>query len=104
MAKEAKTQVWTIKMGDVNYAWRASEDAYKGIADSLGVKQGKDTDNNLVYGSDNKPPRVRVNCANGQSFLRFCDPNKLESVIIKGSINGKKLNGQKINSVRAVQG
>jgi hypothetical protein len=104
MAKEAKTVIWLVKMGDINYAWRADEDAYKGIAAELGVKQAKDTDNNVVFGSKNKPPRVRVNCADKKSYLRFCDPSKLESLIVKNTLGSKKLLGSKINSVRAVQG
>jgi hypothetical protein len=104
MAKEAKTVIWTVKMGAIKYGWRADEEAYKGIADELGVEKAKDTDNNVVFGSSNKPPRVRVNCADKKSYIRFCDPSKLEALITKGSLNSKKLKGSKINSVRTLQG
>jgi hypothetical protein len=103
MAKEAKTQPYYVKMGGVKYGFRVSPDAYKGIEKELGVVKAKDTDNDVVYGADNKPPRVNVNCANGRTYVRFCDPSKLEGLITKGSLNKKKLNGQEINSVRAKQ-
>lgn len=104
MAKEAKTEVYVIKMGGVKYGFRAKSGAYKGIESELGVDKAKDTDNNVVFGSSNKPPRVRINLANGKSAIRFCDPGKLEALITKGSLNKKKLDGQEINSVRALQG
>lgn len=103
MAKEAKTELFYVKMGGVKYGFRVNPDAYKGIEKELGVVKSKDTDNDVVIGASNKPPRVNVNCANGKSFIRFCDPSKLEALITKGSLNKKKLNGQEINSVRAKQ-
>ena len=104
MAKEVKTQAYVVKMGSIKYGFRAAPDAYNGIEKELGVEKVKDTDDNVVFGSDNKPPRVYVNTANGKSYKRFCDPSKLEALITKGSLNKKKLYGQNINSVRAVQG
>lgn len=104
IAKEAKTVLWTVKLAGIKYGFRARKEAYDGIASELGVELAKDTDNNIVMGSDNKPPRVRVNCADGKSYIRFCDPKKLEALITKGSLNNKKLLGSKINSVRALQG
>jgi hypothetical protein len=104
MAKEAKNEIWTIKMGAITYAWHAPEDAYKGIADELGVEKAKDTDNNIIFGSSNKPPRIRINTADKKSYIRFCDPGKLEALITKGSLNSKKIKGSKINSVRTLQG
>lgn len=103
MAKEAKTQPYWVKMGSVKYGFRVNEDAYKGVEKELGVVKAKDTDDGVVYGASNKPPRVNINCANGRSYVRFCDPSKLEALITKGSLNKKKLNGQEINSVRAKQ-
>lgn len=104
MAKDAKTIIYKVKMGSFFFAFRAPADADKGLESGLGVIKAKDTDDNLALGSANKPPRVRVNLANGKSYLRFCDPGKLESLITKGTLNGKKYDGQNINSVRAVQG
>lgn len=104
LKKEAKTVIWVVKMGGVKYGFRAAEEAYKPIAKELGVELAKDTDNNVVMGSSNKPPRVRVNCADGKSYIRFCDPSKLDALITKGSLNSKTLLGSKVNSVRTLQG
>ena len=103
LAKDAKSALWVVKMGKIKYGFRASEDAYKDIGTALGVAKVKDTDDDVVFGSDNKPPRVYVNTASGKSYKRFCDPAKLESLITKGSLNKKKLYGENINSVRCVQ-
>ena len=92
-------------MGGVKYAWRADEDAYEKIAGALGVKKAKDTDNKLIFGSNSmKPARVRINLANKKSILRFADPGKVEGLIVNGTLNGKKYDGQNINSVTLVQG
>lgn len=86
MAKEAKTALYYVKMGNVKYGFRVDPDAYKGIEKELGVVKAKDTDNDIVIGASNKPPRVNINCANGKTFIRFCDPSKLEGLITKGSL------------------
>lgn len=103
LAKDAKTTLWVVNMGKVKYGFRAAEDAYKDVGSILGVVKAKDTDDNVVLGSDNKPPKVYINTANGKSYKRFCDPAKLEALITKGSLNKKKINGENINSVRCVQ-
>lgn len=104
MAKDSKTKIFVIDLKSIKYAWRAAKDAYKGIANELGVKEAKDTDNNLVYGSNQpKPVKVRLNLANKTSRLRYADPSKIEDLIVKGSLNGKKFDGQNINSVSVVQ-
>lgn len=105
MARDSKTQIFYIDMGGVRYAWRAGKDAYKGLESALGVKKAKDTDNKLVFGSNSmKPARVRINLANKTSILRFADPGKVEDLIVKGTLNGKKFERQNINSVTLVQG
>jgi hypothetical protein len=103
IAKQAKNQSYYVKMGTAKYGFRAPEEAYKGVEKLLGVVVSKDTDDGIQYGSENKPPRVWVNCANGKSYKRFCDPSKLEALITKGSLNKNKLKGYNVNSVRAVQ-
>jgi hypothetical protein len=102
---EAKTQIYYIDMAGTKYAWRSAKDAYKDIEGPLGVKQAKDTDSGLVFGANSmKPVKVRINLANKRSILRFADPGKCEELVVKGSLNGKKYDGQNINSVSLVQG
>jgi len=97
---EIKTQIFRIKLGTVNYAWRAAKEAYSSVQKALGVESAKDTDNNLVFGANSpKPARVRLNLANKKSVLLFADPSKIEDLIVKGTLNGKKYRGQNINSV-----
>jgi hypothetical protein len=100
---ESKSQIYKVKMGGLFFAFRASKNAYKGINAGLGVLIAKDTDDNLAFGAAVRPPRVRINLANGSSIIRYCDPGKLEELITKGSLNKRKFNGQNINSVRIVQ-
>jgi hypothetical protein len=104
MAKDSKTKLHKVKMGGYFYAFRAPKDAYKSIGSALGVLDAKDTDDNLAIGAAVRPPKVRLNLANGKAVIRYCDPNKIESVIVKGALNGKKYDGQNINSVRALNG
>lgn len=103
MAKESITKLFYVKLGTVKYGFRVNPNSYKGIEKELGVVRAKDTENGISLNCKNKPPRVNVNCANGKSFIRFCDPSKIEGLITKGTANGKKLNGQNINSVTAKQ-
>jgi CxxC motif-containing protein len=104
MPTDAKSQVYVIQLKSVNFAWRAKKDDYKGIANELGVKVAKDTDDNLVFGSNRpRPVKVRINLANKKSRIRYADPAKIEDLIIKGTLNGKKFEGQNINSVTVVQ-
>jgi hypothetical protein len=99
----ATYQRYVVDMDGVKYGFFASEDAYDDIADALGVDKASDTDNNIQYGSDNKPPKVRINTKDGRSYKRFCDPDNLTGLITRGTLNSKKINGKDINSVRAVQ-
>jgi len=100
-AKESKTKIFFVELGKkkVKYAWRAAADAYKGIADALGVKEAADTDDGLIFGGRPKPPKVRLSLANKTSVIRFCDPGKIEELTIDGTLNNKKYDGQNINSV-----
>lgn len=93
------------------YAFRAPEDAYKGLEKDLGVIKAKESEGGLVYGANSpKPARVRVNFEGGGSTTRFCDPGKLEAVTIGGKLNRKTVNiskrfrNKKISSVTAIQG
>lgn len=101
-AKDSKSELYKVKMGGYNYGFRAPKNSYKGL-EGLGVTKAKDTEDNLAIGANVKPPKVHVNLANGKSLKRFCAPDKIESVIVKGALNGKKYDGQNINSVRALK-
>ena len=111
--------VYYIKIGSgiggaivpFKYAFRAPEDAYKGLEAALGVFKAKENEGGLVYGANSpKPARVRINFEGGGSTTRFCDPGKLEGVTIGGKLNKKTVNisqrfrNKKISSVTAVQG
>lgn len=93
------------------YAFRAPENAYKGLESQLGVVRAKEAEGGLVYGANSpKPARIRINFEGGGSTTRFCDPGKLEGVTIGGKLNRKTVNisdrfrNKKISSVTAVQG
>lgn len=100
---QKKTQIYYINIGggiaDVGsfkYAWRSSKDSYKGIADSLGVKEAKDTEQGLIFGANNpRPAEIRISYTHSsgetRTVTRFCEPDKLSSVTTGGTINGKKI-------------
>ncbi|WP_013320806.1 hypothetical protein [Gloeothece verrucosa] len=105
MATDSKTAIFYINLAGTKYSWRAKKDDYKGIDKELGVTLAKDTEDNLVFGVDRpKPVRVRINLAGARPIIRFADPQKIEPLTVKGSLNGKKYNGKNINSVTVVQG
>ncbi|MBD2503415.1 hypothetical protein [Anabaena azotica] len=103
MATEAKTQVYYINIGGglanvgaVRWAWRGRKNLYKNIASGLGVVLAKDTDKGLVYGTNSpRPAEVRINYTDSTgkaaSTIRFCEPDKLNSVTHGGALNGKKV-------------
>lgn len=111
--------VYYIKLGSgiggavapVKYAFRAPEDAYKGLESALGVIKAKENEGGLVFGANSpKPARVRINFEGGGSTERFCDPAKLEGVTIGGKLNKKKVEiagrwrDKKISTVTSIQG
>ena len=83
-------------VGEIKFGFYAPDDAYDGIADELGVT--KLSDNNSARGvafgiNSPKPPKVRlsgevsqVGGALTKSTLRYCDPDKLGSVL-NGALN-----------------
>lgn len=95
-----KSEAFYIDLGGIKYGWRAPKDSYKGLDKSLGVKKAKAKEKNLVYGADNKPPRVRLNLEKGSPLVRFCDPDKIKSVVFDNELVGKKFDGREITSVR----
>lgn len=113
-AADAKTTIFYVNLGgglanvgSFRYAWRAKKDAYDNIGAGLGVVKAKDTDKNLIFGANHpKPAKVRINfdTAKGtRSTLRWCEPDKLNNVVVGGAINSKKIkvngNEYNINSV-----
>jgi hypothetical protein len=85
----------------INFAFRCRKDAYKNIADDLGIAKAQDTDNGLVFGMNNpRPVTVRINYVDGagvpKSTNRFCQPDSVSNVTTGGSLNNKKVvvNGQ----------
>ncbi|MBN3907593.1 MAG: hypothetical protein HWQ35_13845 [Nostoc sp. NMS1] len=103
MATDAKTQVYYINLGGsvgdigaMKFAWRGKKDAYKNIAEGLGVKLAKDTDSGLMFGANSpRPAEVRIGYTdangNSKSAVRFCEPDKIGDVTTGGKINGKKI-------------
>lgn len=102
-AKEAKTQVYYINLGGtvgnagaIRFAWRGKKDAYKNIADGLGVILAKDTDKGLMFGANSpRPAMVRIGYTgsdgSSKSAIRFCEPDKINGVTTGGDLNGKKI-------------
>jgi hypothetical protein len=87
-------------VGAVRYGWRATEDTYDDIASGLGVVVASDTDGGILFGANRpKPATVRINYVIDESggdkkvgsALRFCEPDKLGSVLVGGALNGKKI-------------
>jgi hypothetical protein len=103
MAKESKSQVYYVNLGGsvgnagaIRYAWRGKRDAYKNIAKDLGVVLAKDTDKGLMFGCNSPAPamvRIGYTSADGsnKSAVRFCEPDKINSVTTGGALNGKKI-------------
>lgn len=97
----------------IKYAWRVAGDTLSGskIRSALGIKKAKDNEPGLVFGANfPKPAKVRVNFEKGGSTTTFCDPSKLEQILVKGALKGKtwdvrgKFFNKKISSVTAIQG
>ncbi len=104
MADDSKSQMFYIDLGGIKYGWRAPKDSYKNLDSALGVKKAKNNEKNLVVGSDNKPPRVRINLEKANAVIRFIDPDKINEVVYDNKLTGKKYDGKTICSVRVVQG
>lgn len=108
ITKTAETVIYVVDLGGglagankVKYAWRAKKGTYPNdIMKGLGVRVAKDTEDGLIFGCNTpKPLRVRVNFSNGKSRKLFADPAKAEDLMVKGTLNGKKIDGFNINSV-----
>ncbi len=102
MAREIKSSRYYIEMKTLKYGWTAPKDSYKGLATELGVKEAKTGDKGITYGGNVKPPRVRVNLEDGKALVRFCDPDKVEDVVVNDTLTGKKYDNKTICSVRNV--
>jgi hypothetical protein len=100
---EPKSELWYIPLGGtvgdagaIKYAFRSRVNAYKNIADALGVKKAKDTDKGLVFGTNSPTPaKVNIQYTNGEgqpaSTVRMCQPDNLNAVTTGGALNGKKV-------------
>lgn len=96
---DAKTQIYYIDLGgglanvgSFKYAWRAKKGAYDDIGSAMGVKAAKDTEKGLIFGANSpKPAKVRINLVNHGSIVRYCEPDKINSLTTGGAINGKKV-------------
>ncbi|MDJ0575931.1 MAG: hypothetical protein QNJ65_12285 [Xenococcaceae cyanobacterium MO_234.B1] len=102
MAREIKSSRYYVEMKTLKYGWTAPKDSYKGLENELGVKEVKDGDKGITYGGNVKPPRVRINLADGKTLVRFCDPDKVEDLVVNDTLTGKKYNNIVICSVRNV--
>lgn len=91
-------------VGEMKYGFYAPADAYTGIADELGIAEVTSSVKNVAFGINTpKLPRVRINFLRDElvgadargSCVRFCDPDKLGTVL-GGSLVGKaiKVNGK----------
>lgn len=96
MAESTRSTTYKIKLGNINYSFKAPKDAYKNIGPDLGVDEAKDTDDNIVEGARRpRPARIRINYQitkdRAGSAIRFCDPDKIESLLLKRQLNKKKI-------------
>ena len=92
-------------LGSVKFGFKAPDFAYDNIATGLGVVEVKDDNRSgIVYGANSpRPVRVRISfnragilggvgvtaSCNG-SVIRFCEPDKLNSVLF-GALNALKV-------------
>ena len=89
----------------VKFAWKGNKQAYPDdISKELGVSVAKDNEPGLIYGMNRpRPARVYINVKLSQgksrAFIVFADPKKLTSLLVKGSLRGKKYRGGVITSV-----
>jgi hypothetical protein len=96
----AKADRFYIDLGSVKYGFAVRKDSYKGIAAALGIKEVKNNTKGVVYGANSpKPKRVRITTANGKTYQRFIDGNKIKSVTVDNSLKGKSFKGSKIERV-----
>jgi hypothetical protein len=103
MAEKSKSQVYWVPLGggfgnagSVRYAWMGRKNLYKNIAGDLGVVEGKDTDEGLVYGCNSpNPAKVRIyyrdSSGNSKSTVRFCQPDNINKATTGGALKGKKV-------------
>ena len=88
-------------VGEIRFGFQAPDDAYNDIADELGVTEIKERNDRRGVGfgiNYPKPPKVRIHYGdaellgddNSRSCLRYCDPDKIGSVL-NGSLNDKKV-------------
>ena len=106
-----KSITYYVKLGAVKYAFVTQDENYKGLEKELGVIKAKENERDLVFGANRpKPATVRINFEGGGSCSRFCDPTKLENVVVKGTLNRKKVQfpglfkDRKISTVTAARG
>lgn len=99
--------------GGGKYAWEAEESKYKEIASIAGIKKATSSTKSMFFGANSpKPPRVRLNFEEGGvggnvcrgSQMIFIAPDKLDDVVVKNKLQGKKSNGFKIKSARLPRG
>ena len=89
--------------GAIRFGFRTIKDSYKNIAGDLGVVVVSDTVQGVVYGINSpKPARVRISYLdrdfgggsgndNIRSVIRYAQYDNLNSIVLGGSINSKKV-------------
>ena len=93
-------------VGAIKFGFKAQPFAYDGINNALGVVKVLDTNKaGIVYGVNSpRPVRVRISFTRGEgnvagvgtssgSVIRFCEPDKLNSVLF-GSMGALKVKTQ----------
>ncbi|NET03080.1 MAG: hypothetical protein F6K61_21545 [Sphaerospermopsis sp. SIO1G1] len=97
------------KGGSFKYAWRAPKGSYGTLAKDLGVTVAKANEQGLVFGANSpKPVEVVISfykkgrTGETGSTRRFCDHEKLPSVLT-GGLKGKKIKvGDKSYTISSV--
>lgn len=98
-------------VGAIRYAFYTQDENYRGLERYLGVIKARQNDRGLVFGANQpKPATVRINFEGGGATTRFCDPAKLESVTVGGTMNNRTVDipgvfrRRKISRVTVVRG
>jgi hypothetical protein len=103
MAESKRSELYYINLGGsvgnagaLRYAWRTPKGSYDNIAKALGAVKAKDTDKGLIFGANSpKPVQVsisyQIDSNRTGNTIRFCEPDKVNSVTTGGALNGKKI-------------
>jgi hypothetical protein len=89
---------WYIAFNEARFGWNAAANDYGGAEDAFGVKDATGV-KGVLYGANTpKPPKVRISTDKDKTYVRYCDPAKLGSVL-GTALAGTSFKGGLIKSI-----